>query len=108
MRHILATITMPNVNTWNGSWSGAGKFFGKKIGIKESDVVEFEETTGLKLNIGESKSWYYNFGDGWGASVLFEVMEASEISKLMRKSQGFMGYDWMVNSIVRNGKITTD
>jgi hypothetical protein len=34
-------------------------------------------------------------------------MTASEARKLERKSMGFRGYDWMIESIIRHGIIRT-
>ena len=56
--------------------------------------------------INDSGYYYYNFGDGWGASVNVYILDgAKEASRLRRKSDGFCGYEWMIDSIITNGKI---
>ncbi len=49
--------------------------------------------------------YYYYFGDGWGASVSVREVATSEAGKIERKSAGFCGYDWMIDSIIRHGEI---
>ena len=55
----------------------------------------------------ESASFYYDFQDGWGASVCVEKMAAIDGQKIMRKSKGFCGYDWMIDEIIQLGRIKT-
>lgn len=52
-------ITMPNNNSWNRVDTGnkGGHFAFRDV----------DKTTAEKL---DGKSFYYNFGDGWGANVL--------------------------------------
>lgn len=93
MRKIEFRLTMPNNNSWNGKWSGEGKDY---LIYKSLTDEQF-----AKLN-GKS-SWYYNFGDGWGANVSMRDMKGER----KKKSSGFCGYDWMVNSILSCGEILT-
>lgn len=90
---IVFTLTMPNINTWNDSWSGQNKVFAK---TRENRFVPKEII---------DKSFYYNFGDGWGANINVEKMTAQQANKIMKKSSGFMGYDWMIDSIIKYNKI---
>jgi hypothetical protein len=53
----------------------------------------------------ERNSWYYNFGDGWGASVSVVKVLAGEKNKRERISKGFSGYDWMIDEILKYGRI---
>lgn len=80
---------MPGVNTWNGSWSGKNKLY---VLIRESK----DDLTGY---------YNYDFGDGWRACVEVEEVDAKEARKLKRQSDGFCGYEWMVDSIIKNKKI---
>ena len=93
------TLSMPNNNSWDGRWSGEGRlyvvtrtFTGAKGGKKAGEILS-------------SRSYYYNFGDGWGASVSVKEVSPSEARQLRKKSNGFCGYDWMVDSIISHGKI---
>lgn len=80
-------LTIPNVGSWNGVDTGKkeGCYIYRNIDKKQAETL---------IN----KSFYYNFGDGWGANV--------KVTKHKKqKSEGFRGYDWMVDEILKYGKI---
>ena len=52
---------------------------------------------GLKTTL-DKKSWRYDFGDGWTAEVT-AVLWPSTLKK--EKSDGFCGYEWMVDNIIK-------
>ena len=87
---IVFELTFPNRGSWNGKWSGEK--------VKRDSQVP-------KDRIGNS--YYYDFGDGWGASITVKKMNGndSEYRQLKKKNAGFCGYDWMVNSIIAIDKI---
>jgi len=89
-------LSMPNVGSWNGKWTGE-----ERIYVKSRRDLTKKHTLYGKLK----DNYFYDFGDGWGASVSVEEMPANEATKLMRKSQGFCGYEWMIDSILENNKI---
>lgn len=91
-------LKMPNVGSWNGKWTGEDKkyFLGKKLSKDQLSNIPFKN--------GEA-SFYYNFGDGWGASVTAEVVDAKEATRRRKNSKGFSGYDWMVDEIIEHGRI---
>lgn len=99
MAHYLKfTLSMPNRNTWNGKWSGDGnEYYVIKSFRKKSLMVE---------KILENSSYSYNFGDGWRASISVEKIDSLLANKLKRKKHGFCGYEWMVESIIKNGEIS--
>lgn len=88
MKIAIAELTMPNAGSWNGKFSGSGNTYTKKIRLLKTE----EHLIG--------KNFYYNFGDGWGANVSIRLKEPKE-----KATERFMGYDWMVSSILKNGKI---
>ena len=90
---VVFELTIPNCNTWNGAWSGAGKRY---IKTKPDRSVP-------KDKIG--RDFFYDFGDGWSANVNVSRMPAAEARKLEKKSAGFMGYGWMIDSIIKHDKI---
>ena len=52
---------------------------------------------------------YYNFGDGWGANVSVRIVEgAKSRNQAIKGSKGFCGYDWMIDSILKHGKIIAE
>lgn len=96
-------LTMPNVGSWNGKWTGADKkyfiiqkiskpFFNKKEHFKELKENGFD-------------NFYYRWDDGWGANVRVEIINGAEATKRRKQSKGFAGYDWMVKSIIDHGEI---
>lgn len=85
---LIAELSMPNVGSWNGKWSGAGNTYTIAV-----------QTTPKKKNelLGY---YYYNFGDGWGAGVTIREPKPRE-----KVTNRFCGYEWMVDSIKKHGKI---
>jgi len=91
---------MPNNNSWNGKWTGEDNLYAKTINFGRSKKSNFIAET--ILNKGY---YYYNFGDGWGAGITVEEVDAKEAKQIRNKSAGFCGYDWMVDSIRSHGDI---
>jgi len=89
MTRITFELTMPNVGSWNGKFSGADNKYTVIKKLKNAEVDKLE-----------LKNYYYNFGDGWGANVNVKVSEKRE-----KATNKFMGYEWMIESIIKNGKI---
>lgn len=96
-------LGMPNRNSWNGRWSGEDNLYAKVINIGTA-----KKTLEKYKPILDKGYFYYNFGDGWGASVTVKEVDAKEANKIRRKSRGFCGYDWMITSIRHKGYITSD
>ena len=95
----LFTLTMPNNNSWNGKWTGEGYFFGIVKSYKlNSDALK---------NVDKKNHHYYDFGDGWGASVSIEKIDGRKSAGYRRRSRGFSGYDWMITEIEKYGRILT-
>ncbi len=89
-------LSMPNVGSWNGKWTGSGKKYfitRRVVAAKEKELNE--------------KNFYYDFGDGWGASIFVEKIDAKEAARRRRISAGFYGYKWMVDEIIEYGRILT-
>ena len=94
-------LSMPNVGSWNGKWTGLGKpyFIVDCLPKSESEKAR---------KILEKRYYRYNFGDGWAAGVsVKEIPDRKTATKLRKISAGFCGYDWMVSSIIRDGYIHT-
>jgi len=117
MKTLSFELTMPNVGSWNGKWTGAERkyFVIRKFDNKTADkIMEDAKTSPIyegfftRREIGNtppSKSHYYNFGDGWGANVRIEQVDAKEANKRRKNSAGFCGYEWMIDSIIRFDEI---
>lgn len=93
---IVFELTMPGVGSWNGKWSGAGKLY---IRTRKEHEVPKDYW---------NKSFFYRWDDGWTACVSTIRMPIKEARKLERKSNGFCGYDWMIESIIEYGGIFTE
>jgi hypothetical protein len=101
MNIIQFTLTMPNIGSWNGHWTGEDELFAKCRSYGKQDTE--------KIMQGKpQRSWYYNFGDGWGANVDAKIITAKEARTIRNKSHGFCGYDWMIDSIEQNDKIIVE
>ncbi len=94
---IIFELTMPNVGSWNGKWSGEnGKYtISKNITKSNFKQKEWQKKFYNKLEKGENLNYYYNFGDGWSANI--EVRKAKPREKVTNK---FYGYEWMAQSIL--------
>ena len=92
---IVFELTFPNRGSWNSRWSGEND---RHIITKKDSQVPADR-------IGQS--YYYSFGDGWGACVSVRKMNGndSEYRQLKKCNAGFCGYGWMVDSIIVNNEI---
>ena len=106
MKLISFELTMPNVGSWNGKWTGADKKYYVIDKITDRYLSSKDHFKTL-LEKG-SDSWYYNFRDGWGANVKAEIINAAEAKKRRKVSAGFAGYNWMIDSIKYYGEILND
>ena len=86
------TLGMPGKASWNGRWSGEGKLYA---------IVRRVTNPPVELFGYHSYSW----SDGWCASVEVRVVDSKEAAKLRKRSAGFCGYDWMVDSLLMDGRI---
>ena len=96
-------LSMPGRNSWNGRWGGEEKL--------HAAVVNFGKTnkgTEKAQKIIKAGYFRYSFGDGWSAGVSAREVDSKQAAKIRRKSSGFCGYDWMVESIKDHLEIRGD
>jgi hypothetical protein len=93
-------LSMPNVGSWNGKWTGANNLYARIVDFGRGKANEARAQ-----EILDAKSYYYNFGDGWGASVGVRAVDSKEAAKIRKATRGFCGYDWMIDSIRQKGRI---
>ena len=93
---------MTSCPSWNGKWSGEGRkyvivktFTGVKGGAQAQKIIA-------------EKSYWYSWDDGWCASIRVQEVDGKMAAKLRKESDGFSGYEWMVESILRHGVILAD
>ena len=94
------TLSMPNVGSWDGKWSGQDRLYVKVISFGRS-----KEQNDRAKEILDKGYFHYSFGDGWSAGVTVKKVDSRDRERLRKKSAGFCGYDWMVQSIISDMKI---
>lgn len=92
--NVCFTLTMPGVGSWNGRWSGEGNLYAKIVKIGDARAHELD-----------GKSFNYFWTDGWVACVSCKIVDGKESRRVRKQSQGFCGYDWMIDSIRFRGEI---
>lgn len=100
MIHIAYILTMPNIGSWNGQFSGSGKFY---CTVKSYPIESDIPKKVLSMGYG----YHYDFGDGWSANVKAEKIKGNQKAKYKKASQGFYGYEWMIKEIETFGRIKT-
>jgi len=93
------TLSMPTANSWNGKWSGEGRVYA---------IIKTFRTHKAITKVADllrQRSFSYRWSDGWCACVSVKEVDSAEAKQLRKKSVGFAGYDWMVDSILQYGKI---
>jgi len=96
------TLSMPNVGSWNGRWSGENNLYARVISFKGK---EKEKLANELLNKGY---FHYDFGDGWSMGISLEKIDSKTATKVRKSSKGFYGYDWAIDSIIKYQKIITE
>lgn len=93
---------MPGRNTWNGRWSGEDRFYARVVNLGRSKMAirKGEE-------IIRNGSYSYSWPDGWCAMISVKEVDATEAARIRKRSNGFLGYEWMIDSIRYNGEIKT-
>lgn len=89
---LLFVLRMTKVGTWNGRWTGEGSIFARTRDVKKHP--------GCKEG-----SYRYAWNDGWEAEISVKKVTAQEAAESMKWSEGFLGYDWMIDSILKYGEI---
>jgi hypothetical protein len=92
-------LSMPTIGSWNGRWTGEGRLYVR--------VREIGKHHPLEAQIIGNK-FHYRWDDGWSACVSVERVDSKTAAKLRKNTCGFYGYDWMIDSILRNGKILAE
>jgi hypothetical protein len=87
-------LSMPSRGSWNGGWSGADRNYVIVRAVSDhTAAMLMDERDG-------GGRWYHSWDDGWAALVTARVMASGE---RRAKSDGFCGYDWMVDNIIKYG-----
>ena len=95
MKRVEFKLSMPGRNSWNGRWSGEERNYTIVKSLRDSVALDLLGERG-------SQSWSYAWKDGWCANVRARIVMPGE---RLKKSDGFCGYDWMIDSILQYGRI---
>ena len=87
-------LTMPGTGSWNGKWTGEGRLYCETRALDKQKELDLD-----------GKSFGYRWEDGWYASVKVQKINSREGRKMMKISNGFCGYEWMIGNIIKNNKI---
>ena len=91
-------LTMPRVGSWNGKWSGETNLYARTRPVGTS-------TASVRMGDALIGHHSYAWSDGWRADVEVREVTSGEANRLRRKSCGFSGYDWMIDSLLQHGDI---
>lgn len=97
------TLSMPNVGSWNGKWSGAENLYARTVNFGNSRAA-FAKAQ----QILDKGYYHYNFGDGWAAGITVKAVDAREATRIRKHSNGFCGYEWMIDAIRQWGAILAE
>ncbi len=87
-------LTMPVCASWNGKWSGDGRLFAITRRVSAQSAQNLA-----------NRSFSYRWNDGWCASVSVKAIDSQEARRIRKASEGFCGYEWMVDSLLEHGAI---
>lgn len=93
-------LSMPGNNSWNGKWTGDDKLYAVVHKFREMPEVDGKQLAGGRFS--------YSFGDGWVAAITVREVTSSAAAKIRKDSLGFCGYEWMIVSILKYGKILAE
>ena len=94
-------LSMPSAGSWNGKWTGEDRYYARVRNITKHMGEKYEIESKL------DKYFTYRWNDGWCAGVHVRKVDHKEAAKIRKKSAGFCGYDWMIDSILYFGDIQT-
>jgi hypothetical protein len=89
------SLTMPSAPSWNGKWSGEDRLWAVIRSLRDIPAELIGSHT-------------YRWSDGWCACVRVREVSKSDAAQIRKKSAGFCGYEWMIDSLLRYGKILAD
>lgn len=92
-------LSMPGRNSWNGGWSGDGRFYAKVV-----NIGRIREAISKGKSICDRGSYGYRWDDGWVANITVSEVTPEEARRIRKQSKGFCGYDWMVRNILLYGE----
>jgi hypothetical protein len=94
-------LSMPGRSSWDGGWSGEGKNYAVVRELSDEDLARLFDGVSKDTKLVECRRiWTHRWSDGWIAKVTAHLVSVGEE---LAKSDGFNGYDWMIDNILRTG-----
>jgi len=94
-------LSMPGRSSWNGGWSGEGKNYAVVRDLSDADLARLFDLAPSGVDLTQCRRiWTHRWSDGWVAQVAARVVPVDEE---LPKSDGFNGYDWMIDNILQKG-----
>ena len=93
-------LFMPGRNSWNGRWSGEDRVYARIVNLGRTKKARVKGEA-----IIQGGAYSYAWSDGWCARVVVREVDAAEANRIRKRSAGFCGYDWMIDSIRYHGEI---
>jgi hypothetical protein len=101
MTRVEFKLSMPSRSSWDGRWSGDGKNYAVMRELSDEDLARLFDLASENIDSATCcRVWRHRWSDGWIAEVAARVMP---IGEELKKSDGFKGYDWMIDNILRTG-----
>jgi len=98
MNYLVFKLSMPHCGSWNNKWSLENENFTIAKRFRKCDFEKLPNIVG--------KYHEYRWDDGWTAVVNVQhLTNSKDVKQLTKNSKGFCGYDWMIDSLLKFGKI---
>ena len=94
-------LSMPGRSSWNGGWSGEDRNYSVVRELSDEQLAKLFDLAPESFDLSKCRnSWTHRWSDGWVAQVSARVVPAGDE---LAKSDGFNGYDWMIDNILAGG-----
>jgi len=103
MASLVFELSFPSFNTWNGKTIFNDHYHAALRPIRRG--IDAMQKASQIVSFGPYR---YDFGDGWVASLSARIVDAREARSIRARSIGFMGYEWMIESILSSGRIAAN
>ena len=95
-------LSMPTVTSWDGKWSGENRSYAIVKRVRRNEAAVQAAT-----RLVDEGYFTYRFSDGWVAAVIVKQVDHADARRLRNNTLGFCGYDWMVDDLLKLGRIRT-
>lgn len=101
MTRVEFKLKMPGRASWNGGWSGEGKNYSIVRQLDDAQIIQLFDLVPDGVDHAKAlRAWTHRWSDGWIAEV---TARAVPVGEELPRSDGFNGYDWMIDNILSRG-----